>query len=57
MPPRLFLHEFLKPREEIKELMQSSSLSVCVQSLCLHLAFRTHNNSSPHLQLLVARIP
>jgi hypothetical protein len=24
MPPRLFLHEFLKPREEIKELMQSS---------------------------------
>jgi hypothetical protein len=24
MPPRLFLHEFLKPREEIKELMHSS---------------------------------
>jgi hypothetical protein len=24
MPPRLFLHEFLKPREEIKELAQSS---------------------------------
>jgi hypothetical protein len=24
MPPRLFLHEFLKPREEIKELMQGS---------------------------------
>jgi hypothetical protein len=24
MPPRLFLHEFIKPREEIKELMQSS---------------------------------
>jgi hypothetical protein len=24
MPPRLFLHEFLKPREEIKELTQTS---------------------------------
>jgi hypothetical protein len=24
MPPRLFLHEFLKPREEIRELMHSS---------------------------------
>jgi hypothetical protein len=24
MPPRLFLHEFLKPREEIKESMHSS---------------------------------
>jgi hypothetical protein len=24
MPPRLFLHEFLKPREEIKERMHSS---------------------------------
>jgi hypothetical protein len=24
IPPRLFLHEFLKPREEIKELMHSS---------------------------------
>jgi hypothetical protein len=23
MPPRLFLHEFLKPREEIKEMAQS----------------------------------
>jgi hypothetical protein len=24
MPPRLFLHEFLKPKEEIKELTQTS---------------------------------
>jgi hypothetical protein len=24
MPPRLFLHEFLKPREEIRELTQTS---------------------------------
>jgi hypothetical protein len=27
MPPRLFLHEFLKPREEIKELTQTSRSS------------------------------
>jgi hypothetical protein len=26
MPPRLFLHEFLKPREEVKELMHSSRI-------------------------------
>jgi hypothetical protein len=58
MPPRLFLHEFLKPREEIKELAQSSRVfSVCMQSNCLHLALHIYNSSSPHLQLLVARIP
>jgi hypothetical protein len=29
MPPRLFLHEFLKPREEIKDLTQTSRVFQC----------------------------
>jgi hypothetical protein len=55
--PRLFLHEFLKPREEIKDSIQAKkSLWVLMQPNSLYLAFHTHNNCSPALCLLVARV-
>jgi hypothetical protein len=58
MPPRLFLHEFLKPREKIKDSIQARRVFEyqCSPTLYTWL-FHTNNNSSPSFHLLVARIP
>jgi hypothetical protein len=38
VPPRLFLHEFLKPREDIKEALQPRrALSISAAPLFMHL--------------------
>jgi hypothetical protein len=36
VPPRLFLHEFLKPREDIKESMQEGFLSISAAQPSMH---------------------
>jgi hypothetical protein len=57
VPPRLFLHEFLKPGEDIKESLQAKRVFEykCSSTVYAPRSFCANNNSSSLFYFLVAR--